>query len=65
VEETSHGIGRIFGNVSVPATIHKRKRLTEEKIKVESAFQKDNSLKTFVPRWIIAKTCLAQGTLST
>ncbi len=32
----------------------------EERIKLESKFQKDRPLKTFVPPWIIAKTCLAE-----
>lgn len=37
-------------------------KLEEEKFKVESEFQKDRSLKTFVPPWIIAKTCFVEDT---
>lgn len=33
----------------------------EDKIKVKSAFQKRTSPRLFVPPWIIAKTCFAQG----
>ena len=33
------------------------KNQIEERIKLESAFQKKRSLKEFVPPWIIAKTC--------
>lgn len=36
------------------------KSQVEEKIKLESKFQKDRPLKTFVPPWIIAKTCLVE-----
>ncbi|KKL17005.1 hypothetical protein LCGC14_2489870 [marine sediment metagenome] len=31
---------------------------TEEEIEVHSEFQDDRPLKSFVPPWIIAKTCL-------
>ena len=35
------------------------KAQTEEKMKLDSAYKKTNSLKNFVPPWIIAKTCLS------
>ena len=38
---------------------YKCKAHTEEKIKLESNYKSNNSLDTFVPPWIIAKTCLA------
>lgn len=40
---------------------YKCKEATEEKIKLGSEFQKDRDLKTFVPPWIIAKTCLSKS----
>jgi hypothetical protein len=34
----------------------------EDKINIKSIFQKERGLKSFVPPWIIAKTCIADGT---
>lgn len=34
------------------------KTQTEKRMRLQSAFQKKKSLKTFVPPWITAKTCL-------
>jgi hypothetical protein len=38
---------------------YKCKKQIEDKILVESKSQKDRFLKTFVPPWIITKTCIA------
>ena len=43
---------------------YKCKFQIEDKIKVESESQKDQILKTFVPPWIIAKTCFADNACS-
>lgn len=40
---------------------YKCKKATEDKIELESQSQKDRDLKTFVPPWIIAKTCLSES----
>jgi len=37
------------------------KNQTEEKVRLESHFQNDNLPKSFVPPWIIAKTCLLES----
>jgi hypothetical protein len=36
----------------------------EHRIRLKSAFQKKTAGKAFVPPWIIAKTCIAQGACS-
>jgi len=37
------------------------KKQVEDKLTIKSAFQETRGLKSFVPPWIVAKTCIAEG----
>ena len=60
---TNNNLSHLFH--SAPSEIweefYKCKKHAETKIKLTSKLQKNKSLKTFVPPWIIAKTCMMEN----